>query len=324
MDRVSSPRLRGNAAALIADRYGLGAAASLVGPVDRGELAEVWRLATEQGQFAVKLPFAPVDPAELVEPAAFANAVAAAGVTTPRFWAADADLVTEVHGQQVVVLDWLDLAPPDRAVPADEVGALVAALHRVPFEGTRPSNRWSSEPVGADRWDNLVAQAREAGAPFAEDFAAYRDELVALEEWLDPLPADRSCHLDLWADNVRATADGGLCVFDWDNCGRGNQSEELGMVLFEFGVESAQRYQAVYESYVGSDGPGRVSEPRHFTTLIAQAGHLGEYQLGCWHAAAPGSPGRERATAAVEEFLGVPPYPRIDRDVLTAILDAIG
>ena len=44
----------------------------------------------------------------------------------------------------------------------------------------------------------------------------------------------QTCHRDLWADNVLPTADGGVCVIDWENSGPADPSQELGCVLFEF------------------------------------------------------------------------------------------
>lgn len=314
----------GEAAAAIAERYGLDGPATLVGPVDRGELGEIWRLETGHGRYAVKVPFEPVDPAELHEPAAFADAVADAGVATPRVLRGGGGSVVEtVAGHQVVVLEWLDLLPESTAIDPGEVGRLVAGVHSVPFAGTRSPHAWFSQPVGVDRWRELVATSRAAGASFAEHLADYVGELVALEGLLDPLPADRTCHRDLWADNVRGLRGGGLCVFDWDSCGPGSQSEELALVLFEFGRGEAPRQQALRDAYRDAGGPGRVQSRRAFSMLIAHSGHIGEYQIRQWLAAQPGSAERERACGAVEEFLGLPPYPRLDTEAVTAILDAL-
>lgn len=317
-------RARDAAAAAIAERYGLGGPATLTGPVDRGELGEIWRLETGRGRFAVKVPFDGLAPAELLEPAAFADAVADAGVMTPRVLRGrDGSLVQSVAGHQVAVLEWLDLLPENAALDPGEVGRLVAGIHRVPFTGSRASNGWSRDPVGAERWWELVAACRAANAPFTEPIADVVDELVALEAFLDPLPADRTCHKDLWADNLRALRGGGLCVFDWDNCGPASQSEELAMVLFEFGRGDAARHRALHDAYRDAGGPGRVESRRAFTMLIAQIGHLGEYQIRLWLAAAPGSAERERARDAVEEFLGVPPHHPLDRRAVDAMLDAL-
>jgi thiamine kinase-like enzyme len=222
-----------------------------------------------------------------------------------------------------VVLEWLDLLPENKALDPEEVGRLVARVHRVPFTGSRRTSAWSSDPVGAARWRELAAATREAGAPFADHLAGYVDELVALEALLDPLPADRTCHRDLWADNVRGLRGGGLCVFDWDGCGPGSQSEELALVLFEYGLGDPARHRTLHDAYRDAGGPGRVDSPRTFTTLIAQAGHLGEYQIRQWLAARPGSAEQERAAGAVEEFLGLPPHLPLDTAAVEMILDAL-
>jgi Ser/Thr protein kinase RdoA (MazF antagonist) len=312
------------AADTIARTYGLRGPAVLTGPVDRGEIGEIWRLETAQGRYAVKVPFEPVDPAELHEPAAFADAVADAGVTTPRVLrGADGAVVQSVAGRQVVLLDWLDIQPPSTALDPVEVGRLVAGVHRVPFTGARPPSAWFSTPVGEARWRELVAVTRGAGAPFAEHLAGYVDALVALEAVIDPLPADRTCHRDLWADNVRGLGGGGLCVFDWDSCGPGSQSEELGLVLFEFGRGEAARHRAIRDAYDDAGGSGGVDSMRAFSMLIAHLGHIGEYQVRQWLEARPGSAEQARAAGAVEEFVGLPPYPRLDTGALEAILDAL-
>ena len=62
----------------------------------------------------------------------------------------------------------------------------MAAIHRVPFRGRRPQDPWYTEPVGAAGWDGLAERLAAAGAPFAGDLAAMRDELVALEGLLVP------------------------------------------------------------------------------------------------------------------------------------------
>jgi Ser/Thr protein kinase RdoA (MazF antagonist) len=317
------PALAG-AAAAIARAYGLDGPATLAGPVDRGELGEIWRLDTGQGRYAVKVPFEPVDPAELEEPAAFADAVAGAGVATPKVLrAVDGSVVETVAGQQVVLLEWLDLLPPDTALDPADVGRLLAGIHRVPFAGTRPPIAWFSTPVGEARWRDLVAMTRREGAPFAEHLADYVGALVALEALLDPLPADRTCHRDLWADNVRGLRGGGLCVFDWDSCGPGSQSEELGLVLFEFGRGVPARHRAIRDAYRDAGGAGRVDSLRAFSMLIAHLSHIGEYQVKRWLGARPGSAERDRASGAVEEFVGLPPHPRLDTDALEAILDDV-
>ena len=111
---------------------------------------------------------------------------------------------------------------------------MVAAIHRVPTAELDPPDPWYQEPVGADRWDPLVEELRQARALFAGRLADLRDELVALGSWIEPPTTLRTCHRDLWADNVLATPEGGVCVIDWENSGSADPSQELAFARFEF------------------------------------------------------------------------------------------
>ena len=170
------------------------------------------------------------------------------------------------------MFEWVDLRERDEGLDPTLVGALVAAIHQVPFEGTRPVDPWYREPVGADRWDELVEDLTGRGAPFAPDLAALRDELVALETLLEPERTLRTCHRDLWADNVRATTTGELCVIDWDNFGLADPSQELALVLFEFGAGNPARAAALNAAYRDAGGPGRVDGPGSFSMVDRAAG----------------------------------------------------
>lgn len=324
MDRVSGSQLDAGWTRVVAERFALGGDCVLVGPPDRGEVGEVWRLDTDTGRYAVKVLCEGMAATELDEPAAFADAVADAGVPTARFHrATDGTVLVDVQGRRVMVLDWVDLRGSDPALDPAAVGELLARLHRVRFAGTARSEGWFSEPLGAPAWDELVRTSLDARAPFAPGLAAYRDDVVALEAVVDPLPAVLTCHRDLWADNLRALASGHLCVVDWDACGRLHPAEELAQVLFEFGQGDPVRQRSLHDAYVGAGGPARVESTRAFSMLVAVSSHLGRMHVRRWLAAAPGSRARERAVDGVEEFLGHTPQSRLDRAAISAILDAV-
>jgi thiamine kinase-like enzyme len=107
------------------------------------------------------------------------------------------------------------------------VGAVVAGLHCTELNEPGPVDPWYQEPVGADGWDALVRRLAQAGAPFADRLAQLRDELVALELWLEPAHQVRTCHRDLWSDNLLPTVDGGVCVIDWENSGPADPPRSL-------------------------------------------------------------------------------------------------
>ena len=304
----------------IARAFSLGEDAVLVGSPVRGEQGQIWRLTTSRGSFAVKESFEPLADTELQEEAEYQEAVSAAGVPVPLVVRTTGGRVlADLDDAQVRVYEWVDMGEVDRTLDPALIGRTVAAIHRVRFPGRRPTDAWYVDPVGGTRWDKLVARLRERGAPFAEDVASYRDELVALEGLLEP-PGDlQTCHRDLWADNVRSVASGGVCVIDWENCGLADPSQELAMVLFEFADGSPSRARALHDAYVDAGGPGRVDRPGHFSMAIAQLGHIGEMACTTWLDPNEPEVERERAVTRAAEFTDL----ALTRATIDALLDAL-
>ncbi|HEX6683008.1 MAG TPA: phosphotransferase [Candidatus Limnocylindrales bacterium] len=293
----------------IARAFGLAGQARLsAGPVARGKQGVVWRLETGDGDWAVKVPFRPSNEDEVRLTTAFQEAAHAAGVPAPRVRRTPAgDVFTDVDGEQVRLYEWVDLLPPDPGLDPALVGAVVAAIHLVPIKSEpEPVHPWYTEPVGAQRWDDLVERLRLAGAPFADRLAALRDELVALESWLEPPTDLRTCHRDLWADNVLPTTTGGICVIDWENSGAADPGQELACVLFEFGRTDPGRARALVDAYRSAGGPARLERPGHFSMLIAQLGHITEAAAADWLEPNPRSPQRADSEAWVGEVLDEP------------------
>lgn len=309
------------AAAAISDRYGLGDDAVLMGPVARGEQGFVWRIETSLGTWAVKEVFAPRPEKEVDAEALFPEAAHGAGVPLPAIVRTVDDRVTlSLGGAQVRVYEWVDLFDPDANLDPAAVGRLVAAIHRVRVDAAGlPVHPWYTEPVGAARWDELIERLSAAGAPFAGDLARFRDELVGMEGWLEPPLALQMCHCDLWADNVRGTPSGQLCVIDWENSGPADPSQELCLLLYEFGNGVAARAKTLYESYLDAGGPGRVRRRGDFSTVIAQLGHINEMACRRWLSAGVDSEDRQHYTDRVAEFTARP----LTRAVIDELLDAV-
>ncbi len=304
----------------LAQRFSLGPAAKLSdGPVARGKQGLVWRLDTAEGRWAVKVPFHQSGEDEVRVATAFQEAARAAGVPAPRVRrTTDGSVFATIEGRQVRVYEWVDLLDPDCMLDPARVGAVVAAIHRVSVADLSRLDPWYHEPVGADRWDSLVGQLGEAGAPFARRLADLRDELVALEAWIEPAELLRTCHRDLWADNVLPIADGGVCVIDWENSGPADPSQELGCVLFEFARGDPGRARALTAAYRDAGGPGTVHRRGHFSMLIAQLGHITELAATDWLKPSPRSPKRADSAAWIGEVLDEPHT----RELLDTILSA--
>jgi len=280
----------------------------------------VWRLDTADGRWAVKVPFAPCTEDEMRWSTEFQEAAHRAGVPTPQpRRTSEGCVFAQVGGTQLRLYEWVDLGEPDAGLDPALVGEVVAAIHSVGDADPRPVDPWYREAVGADRWDDLVQQLLAHGAPFADRLAELRDELVALESWLEPPEVLRTCHCDLWCDNVLPTASGGVCVIDWENSGPADPSQELACVLFEYARADAGRARALVDAYRQAGGPARVSRRGHFSMLIAQLGHITEIAATDWLQPNPRSPDRARSVAWIGEVLDDPHT----RARLQALLDAV-
>jgi Ser/Thr protein kinase RdoA (MazF antagonist) len=305
----------------LARRFGLGQAVNLSDrPVARGKQGLVWRLETTDGNWAVKVPFRQFSEDEVRSAAAFHEAACAAGVPAPRLRRTTEGCVfAAVAGRQVRIYEWVDLCAPDTGLDPGLVGGVVAAIHRVSVPPHGAPDPWYYEPVGAGHWDHLIGQLVKAGAPFAGRLADLRDELVALEGWIEPPEMLQTCHRDLWADNVLATRDGGVCVIDWENSGPADPGQELGCVLFEFARADPGRARVLAEAYRQAGGPAAVNRHGHFSMLIAQLGHITQLAATDWLRPGPRSPHRTDAAAWIGEVLDEPHTRQLLETILAAV-----
>jgi Ser/Thr protein kinase RdoA (MazF antagonist) len=313
----------------VAHAFGVGGRddATLEGPVARGEQGQVWRLTTPEGTWAVKEPFEPPDVEEARRCAHFQEAAVLAGVPAPRVVrAADGEVVAEVVAEAgtapVLLYEWVDLGARTTDLDVTLIGQLTAALHQVDVEESNPEHWWYTDPVGPEAWDELVGRSASAGAPFSDELASYRSELVALEGLIGPAGTLRCCHRDLWSDNVLPAAGGGVCVIDWENAGLADPAHELALVAFEFWRGDADRATTLLRAYESAGGPGRLEGPHSFSMLVAQLGHIGQTACQQWlDAQSPAE--RARAEGRVEEFLAPNRLERATTDSLLAAALAV-
>jgi len=289
----------------LTERFGLPGPASLVGPVDRGLQGQIWKLACGRRTYAVKETTTPLDHDQVVAAYTLQTQAAGHGVGAPRqLLTVDGDPAAYVDGETLRVFDWVDLSAPSRALDPGAVGRLLAALHQAGVSTDDPVDPWYVEPVGRDRWVELIAELQLAGAPFAAALAALGEELVRSESIMEPARQVITSHRDLWADNLRSDPDGRLTVIDWDNCGPASAPGELAMALVEFGTGPA-RARDLYRAYRSAGGPAEVTGPGDFTMPIAVLHHLVELGARQWLAAG-GELARQHAADRVREFTDDP------------------
>ena len=167
--------------------------------------------------------------------------------------------------------------------------------------------------MGEREWKGVLTASRAAAAPYAERLAALLPQLLEVESILSPMRPVQTCHLDLWADNLRRTTDGRVCVIDFDNAGPADPGREVAMVVVEFGRGDDARAAELYGAYVEAGGPGRITGRDSFALAVAQLHHIGHRHLTMWLGARDPE-ARTRSLAGLEEFLGDPLLlPDIDR-----------
>jgi hypothetical protein len=304
-------------AANVARAFGLGDGARFTGRLERGEQGQVEELVTAQGAYAVKTSFG--EPDLDGEDADFQAAARAAGVPAPAVLRAGDAWHAEIGGLPVRVYEWVDVLPPSLEIDPAEAGRTVAAIHRTPFSGRRGEHYWYTDPVGAPAWDRLVKELAAAGAPFAGGVAGLRDDLVAMEGLLERSRHLRTCHRDLWVDNLRRTAAGALSVIDWENCGLADPGHEVAGVVFELGIGDLGRGAEVYRAYRAAGGPGTVRTRADFSMTIAQLGHILEAACGIWLDPETTPDERRRQEGRVAEHVDQP----LTVAVIDALLDAV-
>jgi aminoglycoside phosphotransferase (APT) family kinase protein len=177
---------------------------------------------------------------------------------------------------------------------------------------------WFEAPIGRAKWNDALETSRVAGAPYADRLEELLPALLEVEAILTPMRPLQTCHLDLWADNLR-WSEGRPFVIDFDNAGPGDPSREIAMVIFEFGRGDATRQRVLYDAYLAADGPGRIHDRADLGLAVAQLHHIGHRHITMW-VAADNSEARRRSLAGINEFLGEPLLlPNID-----ALLEALG
>jgi Ser/Thr protein kinase RdoA (MazF antagonist) len=289
------------------------------GPVAEGRVGSIWRLDTNLGSWAVKPvvgDLATERLAAIEDTTAFQEAASRDGVPCPAIRRTPSgSAVGDLGDLRVTVLSWVDLREPERDLDPGALGNLLARLHRVDYTGRLGLHPWYSDPVGAATWRAIAGDLRARRAPFADEIEALVPELVGLESLLGRPPrAVRTSHRDLWADNLRATRDGSLCLIDFDDAGLADPSGELAMVLVEFADPDPVRARLVRDAYRESGGPGRVLDPSDFAMPVAALCHILETGCRQWLAATTEG-GRADNEGWVREFL--------DRPLTRARIEAI-
>jgi hypothetical protein len=280
----------------------------------------VWRLLTSNGTWAVKEPFEPKSEAEFREEAEIQETARDAGIPAPEVLrSADGNVSLVVGDVRICVFGWVDVLERDPNLDPVAVGRIVASIHRVPFPEIRGEDPCYREPITSDRWQELRDDLKAAGRRSRTNSRPTAPNWLCSERSSNRRPCSRPA-IGIFGRTTSARPPMvGSASWTGRTSGSPTPSQELCLVLFEFGAGEAERARDIYRAYVETGGPGRVTGRRTFSMLIAQLGHIGEAGCEQWLTAEASSPEREHAATWVGEFLEQP----LSIDAIDRILDAI-
>jgi Ser/Thr protein kinase RdoA (MazF antagonist) len=269
--------------AAAAELYALGQLVAPPRPAARGQMGVIWLLETDRGRFAVKHLLNVIDEEAVATEVALQSEMVRRGVAAPEpLRTVDGRVLAEIGGLLLRVSTWVDLDEPRTDLDPAALGGLLAVLHRDPLPARAPVDPWYVEPVPEATWEALAWALAAAWAPFAADFELFARHQLRRQGFF-AAPGDlQLCHRDLWADNLRTTTTGGLCVIDWDLCGPADPGQEVAVLLTEFCYAQPERAATLYAAYLDGGGTGRVASRGDFTMAQAQFSHFATTAAQRW------------------------------------------
>ncbi|UVY82396.1 phosphotransferase [Brachybacterium sp. NBEC-018] len=288
-------------------------------PVDGGLSNDMWRVGTDEGEFAIKVMRVHADSAGfqdsiesafVVEKRAFR-----AGVPCPEpMPTSEGRALLRAEGTWVRAHRWCEGTAAAPGECLEEAGHLLARIHRV---GRRSTGAISDRPHGGHAWRALGDQG---GLPalLADQLRAAATRLARLES-MTAVSAHRrvelaDSHGDLDPKNTLRSAEQLLAV-DWDAAGRRSlERESVGLALdWATGITSFHR---VLSAYTGSTGLRLPAEPWVFGGWVAA---LSDWLVFNVEHRAESDLGRREASQTCDRLLAL----HRDLDAHLAVLSAL-
>lgn len=305
-----------------------------VEPASRGATAHLWRVVVGAMRYALKVGGEEPSAAALAAEVAFVDHARAAGGGAPALHAdrSGSRAFPGPDGTWLRLYDWVDARPADLDAPGtpEAVGALLARLHAgaapMPAEvDGSPPDAWYDRPPAAAEFEPLLA-SDAWWVPRLSGRIGTIAELVRLARPADPARLVL-CHRDLHPGNVLVDGADGLMVLDNDDLGPADPGRELARALFDWWSDPEPdlgRMRAMYVSYVGAGGLGRVRHPADCTMLVASRLNFLLRQLRVSVDPTASTGDRSWADQEIDESLRILPTPSQISQVIAALAAAGG
>jgi Ser/Thr protein kinase RdoA (MazF antagonist) len=282
--------------ARVAEAFALGRPQGLLAPVPGAWSNRLWRLETESGRFAVKELRGSGEPVGWQQRLQVAMAVEhtawVAGtipMAEPMVAAASGGWLAQVaacgaHRATVRCHRWVQgvaatAVAPSPAMAAD-VGSSLAAIHALDLP-TPETTATGLAPLPLAAWRQTVAEAHQAGLPWAEELAGLTplvgqvaERLLALERKGRPMLLS---HRDLDPKNAVVRPDGRVALLDWDYAGPTLAASELLVTALSFAGGTLEPDPACVRAFVRAylDAAGRIEPPDLLDTAVIHQEGLG-------------------------------------------------
>lgn len=323
----------------VADAFGLGRVRAFRYAAD-GMMAQVWRMDTITGSYAVKefgrVPDRYELHARLEHAAQLADAAARAGVCTPRSVRSPAgdlllSLTDDAHADcvYVTVAAWIQgrscKVTRDADSAAHWLGETVAAIELIPDPPDAPAlDAWLERLLTVapteTQWRTALDQAERSRRPWAQLLKSRLRRLIDLGS-IVIRPSDGGIglmHTDLQPKNVLVTSTG-FALLDWDDAALCSRDHMLARVIIEWLTPGGIDTDAIIRfmrAYRDRGGTGTIHDLSDFSyaaaaflnyiyeTITSDLTSNGEYQGSTGH-----------ITAALAHPLDTPTLERV-RDVI--------
>jgi len=265
----------------VLDALGLGEAENVPSFVARGAMGEIWRVRTEQGEWAVKALFEWADYPPLPLDVEVQLDALAAGVTLPRPVVCDGIAVVSVGGRLYRAYEWVDLAAPlQPPVPGDvaaEAGRILGLIHGLAIDVGVSVDDWYTTAPSVSEFGALVELAARDRAWWAVELdhrLPLVAELVAIGTNEQAPP--RLCHRDFDITNViPSSSNGSLVTLDWENAGPLSPDQELASALLAWCTASGEVEEravaAFLDAYQSTGGTATVDATGSFSMVACTA-----------------------------------------------------
>ncbi len=248
----------------LAMTFGLGAVTAAASPVSFTPMGRCWSITTDRGRWLAVTVFGWITDAQAEVGASLRDAAVAAGVVAPTpVRSPDGRLIETVQGQSWRVHEWIEVGPapvlPAPAAVARRIGMTYGTLHSLAIPSESPLSWYLTTRKSDADWQDLLARARAAHKPWAEQLNLVLPTLADLRRIeIDVDSTDFIlCISNLIPEHVRIGHNDELVVTEWDFAGSLTREQELGYALGHWTLRPSfnrQAAQAFRDGYIQTAG----------------------------------------------------------------------